>query len=103
MLMGSHFTPRHLATVLRMEEADRELPLRCEAHKSEVLTHPLHGECHLVLGRGGPSLNVVFDIERELERANALGAFLSMDEYSPDALVASLELLTKRARHIPLN
>ena len=53
--------------------------------------------------RGYPALNVVFDIERELERADALGAFLSMDEYSPDALVASLELLTKRARHVPQN
>ena len=40
------------------------------------------------------ALNVVFDIERELERADALGAFLSMDEYSSEALVASLELLT---------
>ena len=53
--------------------------------------------------RGYPALNVVFDIERELERADALGAFLSMDEYSPDALVASLKLLTKRARHVPQN
>jgi hypothetical protein len=53
--------------------------------------------------RGCLALNVVFDIERELERADALGAFLSMDEYSPDALVASLELLTKRARHVPQN
>ena len=53
--------------------------------------------------RGYLALNVVFDIERELERADALGAFLSMDEYSPDALVASLELLTKRARHVPQN
>ena len=44
--------------------------------------------------RGYLALNVVFDIERELERANALGAFLSIDEYSPEALVASLELFT---------
>ena len=49
---------------------------------------------HVKLYRSGPSLNVVFDIERELERANALGAFLSIDEYSPEALVASLELFT---------
>jgi hypothetical protein len=42
-------------------------------------------------------VRVDFDVERELERANgptALGAFLSMDEYSLEALVASLELFT---------
>ena len=33
-------------------------------------------------------------ITLDSERANALGAFLSMDKYSPDALVASLEVFT---------
>jgi hypothetical protein len=49
-----------------------------------------------VVRRGWPTLNVAFDVECELERANTFGAFLSMDEYSPDAFVASQELLTKR-------
>ena len=33
-------------------------------------------------------------ITLDSERANALGAFLSMDEYNPDASVASLEVFT---------
>ena len=37
-----------------------------------------------------------FDVERELERANTLGAFLSIDEYTPDRCIGSIS----RAFHV---
>jgi len=88
-----------------LEPHETSGPARYGAALPDVSAHEdnRNAVIRTVCTRGCLALNVVFDIERELERADALGAFLSMDEYSPDALVASLELLTKRARHVPQN
>ena len=80
---------------------DTAHPGRCDK-LTEAGSDPVSGffTVHTVgrgpVGKPGcPALNVDSDVERESERANARGAFLSMDEYTPDALVSFLELLTK--------
>jgi hypothetical protein len=63
-------------------------------HTVITRVYTLQQPIFILFNKGCPALQVDFDVERELERANALRAFLSMDEYNPEALVASPELLT---------
>ena len=87
--------PRAAAGLARLRAFWRGCARPCKLSIGAVRTERTR-EAGTLQGTSGvrAASKVDSSITLDSERANALGAFLSMDEYSPDALVASLEVFT---------